>query len=147
MTSILEEFPVVLSQEVIWGDMDAFDHVNNTVYFRYFEDARIAYFDLAGIREYKDRTSVGPILASTDCNFRLPLTYPDKIRIAGRSTILSAKKFRMDYVVYSERHGGVAAEGQGLLVYYDYNSGRSCEIPQQIVAAINELESRQPGPG
>lgn len=136
MNSLLEEFSVVLSQSVIWGDMDAFGHVNNTVYFRYFEDARIAYFDEFGIREYKDKTNIGPILANTECNFRLPLEYPDDIKIAGKGTILSPKKFRMDYAVYSERLGGIAAEGQGLLVYYDYNAAKSCEIPESIVNAI-----------
>ena len=142
MNPILEQYSVVLSQNIIWGDMDAFDHVNNTVYFRYFEDARIAYFDKLGVREYKDKTNIGPILANTDCNFKLPLKYPDNIYIAGRSTILSPKKFRMDYVVFSESLDSIAAEGQGLLVYYDYNAGESCQIPEQIVTAINSLENR-----
>ena len=141
MNSILEQYSVVLSQDIIWGDMDAFDHVNNTVFFRYFEDARMAYFDKLGIREYKDKTNVGPILANTDCNFKLPLKYPDSIYIAGCSTILSSKKFRMDYVVLSESLDSVVAEGQGLLVYYDYNTGKSCQIPEQIAAAINSLEN------
>ena len=43
-----KEYPLVLSEDVIWGDMDAYGHVNNKVYFRYFEDARIAYFDRIG---------------------------------------------------------------------------------------------------
>ena len=51
MKQLKQEYPVVLSQDIIWGDMDAFGHVNNTVYFRYFEDARIAYFDQIGVHE------------------------------------------------------------------------------------------------
>ena len=47
----------------------------------------IAYFDKLGVREFKDQTNVGPILAITDGNFKLPLKYPDKIYIAGRSAI------------------------------------------------------------
>jgi len=141
MNPLLEQYSVVLSQEVIWGDMDAFDHVNNTVYFRYFEDARIAYFDKLGVREYKDKTNVGPILANTDCNFKLPLKYPDNIYIGGRSTILSPKKFKMDYVVFSKSLDSIVAEGQGLLVYYDYNAGKSCQIPEQIVTASKSIEN------
>ena len=47
MTSdeLLGDFPVCVREPVIWGDMDAFGHVNNIVYLRYFESARIAYFD------------------------------------------------------------------------------------------------------
>jgi acyl-CoA thioester hydrolase len=91
--------------------MDAFGHVNNTVYFRYFEDARIAYFDKIGVH------------------------------IAGRSTILGPKKLNMHYLVYSERFDAIAAEGEGLLVYYDYANGNSCEIPEVIVAAIKAIEA------
>jgi len=140
MNLLQEQYPIVLPQDIIWGDMDAFGHVNNTVYFRYFEDARLAYFDKLGIREYKAERNIGPILAKTDCNFKLPLRYPDHIYIAARSKVLSPKKFEMEYAVYSDSFGGIAAEGRGLLVYYDYNSGKSCAIPQQIVVAISNLE-------
>ncbi len=140
MKKLTKEYPVVLSQDIIWGDMDAFGHINNTVYFRYFEDARIAYFDRIGVHKQIKQLSVGPILATTQCNFRLPLDYPDRINIATRSSILSAKKFSMEYVVFSERHGAIAAEGDGLIVYYDYANGKSCEIPKTIVTAINKLE-------
>ena len=109
MKQLEEDYPVVLSQDVIWGDMDAFGHVNNTVYFRYFEDARIAYFDKIGVHEHKEKMHIGPILATTNCDFRLPLEYPDRVQIVTRGHILSPKKFNMYYGVYSERFGGMAA--------------------------------------
>jgi acyl-CoA thioester hydrolase len=140
-----DDYPVVLSQDVIWCDMDAFGHINNTVDFRYFEDARIAYFDKIGVHEHKEKMQIGPILATTHCDFRLPLEYPDRVQIVTRSRILSAKKFNMYYAVYSERLGGMVAEGEGLLLYYDYAAGKSCEIPGTVVTAINALE-RQVAP-
>ena len=140
MKQLKKEYPVVLSQDIIWGDMDAFGHINNTVYFRYFEDARIAYFDQIGVHEQMKQIGVGPILATTQCNFRLPLDYPDHIHIATRSNILSPKKFNMEFVVFSKRHGAITAEGDGLIVYYDYANGKSCEIPDAIVTAIKKLE-------
>ena len=141
MNRPFNEYPVVLQQDVIWGDMDAFGHVNNTVYFRYFEDARIAYFDKIGVHEIKEEFKIGPILATTHSDFKLPLEYPDRVHIAGRSTILGPKKFNMHYMVYSEQFDTIVAEGEGLLVYYDYANGTSCEIPEVIVAAIGALES------
>lgn len=142
MNPLQNDYPIVLSQDVIWGDMDAFGHVNNTVYFRYFEDARIAYFDAVNINKYKAETNIGPILAHTDCSFKLPLKYPDKIHIAARSTILGPKKLKMEYAVYSENYNAIAAEGEGLIVYYDYSAEKSCEIPAELVAAINAIESK-----
>jgi acyl-CoA thioester hydrolase len=140
MKQLKKEYPVVLSQDIIWGDMDAFGHINNTVYFRYFEDARIAYFDQLGVHEQMKQIRVGPILATAKCSFRLPLDYPDRIHIATRASILSAKKFNMEYVVFSEKLGAITAEGDGLIVYYDYANGKSCEIPSDIVTAIRKLE-------
>jgi len=63
MIQLNKEYPVVLSQDVVWGDMDAFGYVNNTEYFRHFEDARIAYFDRIGVHEHKEQSGIGPILA------------------------------------------------------------------------------------
>lgn len=136
----LNEYHVILTQDVIWNDMDAYMHVNNTVYLRYFESARIAWFDAIGANQHKMRTGIGPILANVLCNFRLPLEYPDTIQIACRGRILSPRKVRTEYVVLSEKHGSVAADGEGLVVYYDYNKGRSCEIPEVIAAAITVLD-------
>jgi acyl-CoA thioester hydrolase len=136
MSLLNQEYHIVLTQDVIWGDMDAFQHVNNTVYLRYFETARIAWFEKIGANAHKVQTGIGPILASIQCNYRLPLEYPDRIQIACRGRILSPKKVNTEYLVISEKHRAVAAEGEGLLVYYDYNNNRSCEIPKVIVAAI-----------
>lgn len=140
MTDWQKTYPVSLQQDVIWGDMDAFGHINNTVYFRYFEDARIAYFDRAGVFDYKQHYNIGPILASSHCNFKLPLSYPDRVQIAARASILSAKKINMHYIVYSEEFGAIAAEGEALVVYYDYASNKTCAIPETIVTAIKALE-------
>ena len=68
----LEGYPVVIDEQVVWGEMDAFQHVNNTVYFRYFESARIAYFGAVGYLEWMKAEGSGPILASTRCRFRRP---------------------------------------------------------------------------
>ncbi len=138
MSKLEDQYPITLIQDVIWGDMDAFGHVNNTVFFRYFEDARWVFFNRFGVNEYKAKHSIGPILAATHCDFKLPLTFPDRIHIGARYTIPSPKKIGMEYVVYSEKHDEIAAIGEGLLVYYDYGQGRSCEIPGDL---LDRLES------
>ena len=136
MSKLEEDYPIILFQDVIWGDMDAFEHINNTVYFRYFEDARLEFFNRFGVNEYKAKHKIGPILAATNCNFKLPLTYPDRIHIGARYKTLPPKKINMEYVVYSEKLNGIAAEGEGLLVFYDYEQGRSCEIPSEILDCL-----------
>ncbi len=140
MRDYFENFPIVLKQDVHWGDMDAFGHVNNTVYLRYFEDVRIAYFEEIGIFKIMSKENHGPIMAHASTDFRLPLKHPDTIHIGGRCEIIGPKKIRMYYKVYSEQFKAVAAEGDSLIIYYDYNNNRSCAIPNLIRDALQTLE-------
>ncbi len=141
MDDLKEKYPVVIRQNLLWRDMDAYQHINNAVYFRYFEDVRIAYFEKVRVNEYIKGTNIGPILASTSCNFRVPLTYPDVVRIATVVEDIESKRFKMKYIVYSESLNKVAAEGEGLIVYYNYRQHISCEIPAIILSAINTLQA------
>jgi len=134
-------FPLMITQELVWSDMDAYQHVNNAVYFRYFEDARIAYFEKAQIKEQMEQTGVGPILASTRCDFRAPLTFPDTIHVATGVVETWRNRFRMEYIVYSENLNKVVAEGEGLVVYFDYKRNRSCDIPDPVLLAIDRLQT------
>ena len=130
-----QEYPLSIEQDVIWGDMDAFQHVNNAVYFRYFEDIRLNFFEKTSVMSYMNTHKIGPILASTQCQFRAPLTYPDHIHIAARllsNPKAGDKRFTMEYAVYSDAQDCIAAKGEGLVVYYDYSKNESCEIPDAI---------------
>ena len=136
--------PVVVEIPVAWGEMDAFQHVNNVAYFRYFETARIAYFEQIALLELRESTGIGPILASTRCRYRLPLTYPDTLDVGARVADLGSDRFTMHYTVVSRRHGRAAAEGDGVLVAYDYRSGSKTIIPPVLRERILALEGPSP---
>ena len=137
---LLEDYPTIIEIPVAWGEMDAFGHVNNVVYLRYFESARIAYFEALGTMETMATTGIGPILAETRCRFKLPLTYPDTVAVGARVAELAADRFLMHYRVVSHRHGRLAAEGDGRIVSYDYNAKTKAALPEVIVARIRERE-------
>src|SRR5437016_14684059 len=101
--ALLADFPVVVEQAVVWGDMDSYQHVNNAVYFRYFENARLEYFRRMGWFDYEERTGIGPILAATEARFRKPLTYPDTISVGVRVAELGADRFPMEHRIESQR--------------------------------------------
>lgn len=134
------DHPVQIEQDILWGDMDDFGHINNTVYFRYFEDIRIVYFENAGIMKYMRKHNIGPILANTQCQFRLPLAYPDTITISTSAGKIQGKRFTMEYAVYSQQHQQLAAEGNGLIIFYDYERQQSCDVPEEIKHAIENIE-------
>jgi acyl-CoA thioester hydrolase len=143
--SLEAEFPVVLVIPVAWGDMDAMGHVNNTVYLRYFESARIAYFERVGFLEEMTSSGVGPILASTHCRFRLPLIYPDRVKVGASVSEVQDDRFLMLYRIASESAGAVAAEGDGLIVSYDYRQKRKAPLPGRVRERIGELEEGKHG--
>jgi len=141
MHDLNENYPLVFSQDLIWSNMDAFQHINNAVYFRYFEDARMKYFETTGVMKHMTETRIGPILASTTCNFRAPLTFPDRIHIAARIEDMKNRTFKMKYAIYSDKLNKLAADGEGLVVFYDYQRKMSCEIPALIVSAFEAFQS------
>lgn len=141
MSERFEQCKVSIDTPVAWGEMDAFQHVNNIVYFRYFESARIAYFDRVGINEEMKRSGIGPILASTQCRFKAPLSYPDNISVAAGVSEISDDRFTMKYYVMSHKSGRIVAEGEGVIVFYDYNNSCKHLIPEEIKKRIMLLDA------
>src|SRR5262249_47530501 len=130
--TLLADYPVVVVLPVVWGEMDSYRHVNNVVYFRYFESARLEYFRTMDWFEYENVTGVGPILASTEAKFRKALTYPDTISVGARVPTLGEDRFTMLYRLVSHRLGAIAAEGQGVIVAYNYREGKKTTIPDEV---------------
>ena len=141
MHDLLAGYPVILEIPVAWGEMDAFQHVNNTVYLRYAESARIAYMEAAGLGATMDGTAIGPILHSISCRFKFPLTYPDTALVGTRAGEFGADRFHMSFRIVSTRHARVAAEGDSLIVSYDYSAGGKVPLPEAMRAAIERLEA------
>ncbi len=141
MEELLKGYPVVIEIPIAWGEMDSFQHVNNIVYFRYFESIRMAYFGKLDVWTFMEETGIGPILSSTKCRFRFPLTYPDMISGGGRVTRLEAGRYVMEYKLISHEHRKVAAEGEGLIVSYDYREKRKAPLPEELKRRIQSLEN------
>lgn len=141
MSENLARFPVVIEVPVRWGDMDAFQHVNNTLYFRYFEIGRIAYFEALKVEDFMTGTGIGPILASIGCRFRFPVTYPDTLAIGTRISEIGEDRLVMEHRVVSTRHDRLAAEGDGVSVAFDYEAQCKVSIPEAVRARIMTLEA------
>lgn len=140
MEDSLSEFPVVLETPVAWGEMDALGHVNNIVYFRYFESARMLYFQKMGFWEYMQETGIGPILGFTSCKFRKPLRYPDRVKVGARTSNILNDRFIMNYAIASENLGGIVAEGEGVIVMYDYRTNSKTTLPNDIRQKLESIE-------
>jgi acyl-CoA thioester hydrolase len=138
----LDGYPIVVTLPVLWCDQDAFQHVNNTVYLRWFESARIVYGERIGLSALMKAENIGPILASITCHYRLPITYPDVVLIGARISRIGRTSLTMDHLLLSEAASAVAAEGTSTLVIYDYNAARPHPVPDKVREAIEALEGR-----
>jgi acyl-CoA thioester hydrolase len=134
MQNLLKDYPTIISQSVQWGDMDAAQHVNNTVYLRYFESARIEFFNQIGFMDFSGDDGVGPILAEASCKYKAPLTFPDNIKITARilPDSITDSGFVMQHLVYSEKLQRIAAEGMSRIVCYDYKSKQKALISSEL---------------
>ena len=120
----------VVPHEVIWQDLDAMGHVNNAVYFQYFETARTKYwFVLNQTCEIQDLTF---IVARAECDFRAELALLDPIEICVR--IGEMRKSSLDFV-YEIRHaatGTVAATGKVVVVLFSWRERRKMVISDDL---------------
>jgi acyl-CoA thioester hydrolase len=138
---LLAGFPIAVELPVAWGDMDSYRHVNNVVYFRYFENARLEYFRRLDWFDYERQTGVGPILAATQARFRKPLTYPDTIWVTARAISVENDRFHLEHHIVSKRLSAIAAEGKGTIVTYHHGAGHKVALPEELRRRIEALEA------
>lgn len=117
-----------------WGDMDAYGHVNNTIYFRYMEQCRVEYVEQLG---FKVRPAgSGPVIINANGTFLLPLGYPGVVEVRmfcgspGRSSVPTYYEIRLqgDDTLY--------ARGEAKMVWMDVASGKSVPIPDVLRAQL-----------
>lgn len=125
----LEEFPFQIDCTVRWGDMDANGHVNNTVYYRYFENARVEIFKEL-IRDRKN-TQIGPVLAYMNCHFVKPISFPDQVVVGTRVKSLGRTSIVLEHLIHSETVD-VAAHGESVIVIYDFAARRKISLPYDL---------------
>lgn len=113
-----------------WGDMDAYGHVNNTVYFRYMEQARVEWLESLNHKVAPEGDS--PVIINASCTFLVPMTYPGTVEVKlfagapGRSSIPTSYELRVhgDDLLY--------AEGESKVVWMNNATGKSVPIPESL---------------
>ena len=112
-----------------WGDMDAMGHVNNTVYFRYMEQARIGWFESLVPRGDAWRT-MGIVIVNASCNFKKPINYPGTVEVRvfagapGGSSVATYYELHIENQLY--------ADGAATVVFVDPEKQKPMRIPQSI---------------
>lgn len=135
-----QDFPVILPIRVAWGEMDAFQHVNNVSYIRYFESARIAYMEAMEMEANIKTSPVGPILGDIYCRYRRPVTYPDTLHVGTKISEINEFGFVMEYQAFSEQQKTVTTLGHCKIVMIDYRSNQKVAVKGDMLDKILTLQ-------
>ena len=129
-------YPHCTRINVTWGEMDALGHINNIIYFRYMESARIDYFVALGIDPPTIDSTFGPILAHIECQFMAAVMYPDEVLVSSRIHSFGRTSMKIEHVIFSCSQGKVVARGDSVIVMIDYTNMRKKEIPESMKKRI-----------
>lgn len=139
MHEALDGCTTVVAVPVAWGEMDALQHVNNIVYFRYFESSRLVYLEKAGLSALLAR-GIGPVLAEIRCRFKAPVTYPDTLDVGTRLGSIEGDRIHVDHVIVSRKLGRVVAEGRASMALIDVSTQKKVPIPPEFAEALGTPE-------
>jgi acyl-CoA thioester hydrolase len=121
-----------MSMPIRWGDMDAFGHVNNTVYFRYMEQVRISWFEHLGMIG-GNGDGEGPVIVNASMDFLKQLHYPGDV--IGRMSVGKPGRSSFDTrfeLLRADEPGQLYARGSARCVWVDYAAGKSVPIPDTL---------------
>jgi acyl-CoA thioester hydrolase len=128
----LAGYQFITQYEVDWADQDALNHVNHKVFLGWMESNRVAYFGRLGLWAGDPNGGLGIILAAISCNYRQPVSYPDRVYIGFSVVKLGTRSIGMHQAVFSQKANVIAADSESTVVVYDYRLGQSCAIPESV---------------
>jgi len=136
-------YPVTVEFPIHWGDMDAFGHVNNARFFTWFESARIAFFQAAGIPTLRSGP-VAPILAAAHCDYLMPVQFPLRVTVGARASKLGNSSLTLEHAVWpTGQPERLLAKGSSVAVLLDYATGQKVRLPDSVRATIERLQASE----
>ena len=134
----LSQFPVIHPQPIHWGEMDAFNHLNNVVFYRYAESARIAY--LFALKMFDG--DMVTVLAESSCKYLRPVTYPDTLLIGVRCRHLGTTSIVMEYSYFSTAQQAIVATADAAIVRLDSSATKKVAWTEEERSALFNLEAK-----
>ncbi len=124
-------YPVELTLRIDWSEMDLFGHVNNVMYAKYIQSARVNCCELLGIMKMLEEDKIGFMRASSSIQYKKPLFYPGEIIIETKVEFIKTTSFGFHHQILNGENE-IAAEANDVLVMFDFNNNNKIEIPESI---------------
>ncbi|MDD8060699.1 MULTISPECIES: acyl-CoA thioesterase [Shewanella] len=138
MEDFLAKHSISTKIQVAWGEMDALQHVNNSVYFKYFETARLDFFNQINLLADLKTTGVGPVLSETNARFKRPLMFPDTIIVGTKISDITEDRFVMHYTVFSQAQQAVTTIGWAKVVMFNVKTGQKAKLTPELLDALSK---------
>jgi acyl-CoA thioester hydrolase len=138
------DYPHFLSINTRWSDNDIYGHVNNVVYYSYFDTVVNEYLIRHGALDLEAGKTIG-LVVETHCNYFAPLTFPERIDAGLRVTRLGSTSVHYQVGIFSDGSDRPAAQGHFVHVYVDRDTRRPVPLPETFVAALKPLVSAVTG--
>jgi YbgC/YbaW family acyl-CoA thioester hydrolase len=150
-------------QQIVWGDHDSFQHVNNVRYVRFVESARIHFLSQLGLRiggeskaaDMRNGKGISLILKSITVDYKRPVTYPDTLLMATMPSLIypegsepskgspSRTTFSLNTVAYSYAQQSIVTKARDVTVWYDYSKQKKCDPGDEYWGVLQDMIARQ----
>jgi len=138
-------FAVFYQTPTRWADNDAYGHVNNVIYYAWFDTAVNRFLIDSGTLDIANSATVG-LVVETGCRYHASVTYPEDVAIGLRVAHLGSSSVRYDLAVFRAGDVTAAAEAYFVHVYVDRATQRPVPIPPNTRAALRRLIIEQDVP-
>lgn len=132
------DYPHTLQIPTRWLDNDAYGHVNNAVYYMYFDTVVNTMLIERGLLDVVNSSAIG-VVVETGCHFFTSLAYPETVTAGLRVAHLGRSSVRYEIGLFGEGSETAAAQGHFVHVYVDRQSRRPVEIPQRVRDVLEKL--------
>lgn len=138
----MDGYSTKLELRIDWSEIDLLGHVNNLAILKYVQAARVNYLETIGLMQFHSETKIGPILASTSCEFRKMLFYPGKVTVYSKVDSIKNTSFAIKHGIYNDKNE-FTAEAQDIIVFFDFCENTKLSIPYVFRSKIEELENKE----
>lgn len=132
------EYPFFHSVPTRWADNDAFGHVNNVIYYSYFDTA-VTWFLLRGGQIDASSSPLLTVVVETGCRFLREIAFPDRVTVGVRVAHIGTSSVRYEIAVFREDEDEASAEGHFVHVYVDRATRRPVPIPEESRRLLREI--------
>jgi acyl-CoA thioester hydrolase len=131
-------YPVFQTISTRWMDNDVYGHVNNVVYYSYFDTAVNGYLMAQGVLDYRTGDTVG-LVVETGCQFFAPIAFPDTVNAGIRVRKIGTSSVRYEVGLFANDSDSAAAQGHFVHVYVSATDHRPIPLPEDFRAALQPL--------